>query len=990
MALTGVINDRYSIEREIGRGGMATVYLARDLRQGNRVALKILSSDFASMVSGERFSREIRITAGLQHPHILPVFDSGQVQGHPYYVMPFVDGPTLGERIRNQGPLPIDEALEIATEVADALQHAHAQGIVHRDIKPSNILLAHGHAVVADFGVARAVETFTEQDLTRTGIAVGTAAYMSPEQAAGEGVDGRSDIYSLGCVLFEMLAGRPPYTAENPRALMAKHWMDAVPSLKQARPQVRASIDALVRKAMAKRRSERFATAGEMEDAIKSVSTEERIAAIGFTPSDDQPSFAPISATRVTPPEVVVAPSEHQESFATKTAATLSPVRRPGWRRGALAFLGAGAIVASAWYFVRPREPALDRNRVIVYPLVVPENFNGSRNVGEDIGTMIGTALDGIGDLRWVDGWPLLTPAVRQDIRNLSGADARALARSKRAAFYLGGRIVTRGDSSEVFLELNDVEGDSTLARGRAGGLTSDAWRTGLRAVNVILPRLIPPGTATQGWLTEWTDRDPASIASFLLAEGAFRRVHLSDALDRYRDALASDSTFALAAIRGAQAAAWNHRPEEAASFIQIALRQKLSPRYIHFARGYQAYLDGAADSAASELRRAIAADPDNSAAWMQLGEVYTHLLPLAGKPDSLARVAFDEARRLDPAARHLLLHSIEIRLREGDAKSAAPLVREFLAGDPDSIIAAQVRISYDCVASGTHAVQWSTEARRHPLAVLATSNSLKGGGSQLECVTRGYDAVMRADTSQAAAGRRWSATLGLASIYLLENRAEAARALMDSSMARGGGGGSFFLAAGPVYPALLTRAKEIAARDARDFGVDYRGAPTPVRRWQLGVMEALHGQRAVAEAVERSLREQAARSGVKAEMRLAESLAAFNALARGDSANAVQALESLVAAPVPGGEIVWDIAAPRGLERLTLARMMARRGDYRKAIDIANVFDTSWPSIYLLYVPASLQLRSEAAEALADNASAAHFRNRLAAMRGEMAVAGK
>ncbi|HEY0243274.1 MAG TPA: protein kinase, partial [Gemmatimonadaceae bacterium] len=680
MTLTGVIDDRYSIEREIGRGGMATVYLARDIRHGNRVALKILTSDFASMVSGERFTREIRITAGLQHPNILPVFDSGQHNGHPYYVMPFVDGPTLSERIKKGGALAIDEALEIAGEVADALAHAHAEGIVHRDIKPSNILLAHGHAVVADFGVARALEPVTEQDLTRTGIAVGTAAYMSPEQAAGEIVDGRSDVYSLGCVLYEMIAGHPPYTAPNPRALMAKHWMDEIPSLRAVRSSVRSSIEALVRKAMAKRPAERFATAAEMEAAIRNVSTEERLAAIGFTPSDDQPSFSPPALTRTALAEIRAAvpiSTIIEPVTAPPTSAPppteLVPARRIGTRHVALAAAAVAVLGVAAWQYTKTREPKLDRNRVLVYPLLVPDDFKGSRNVGEDIGTMIGTALDGAGQLRWIDGWPLLTPAIRQNIRNLSGAEARAIARSRRAAWYLAGRIVSRGDSSEVFLELNDVEGDSTVARGRASGLTSDAWRTGLHAVNSILPVLIPPGTKPEALLAEWADRDPSAVASFLLGESAFRRVHLTEALQHYRNALQSDSTFGLAAIRGAQAAAWNHRSEEAASFIDAALRGPMSPRYTHFARGYQAYLAGAADSAAAELRRSVAIDPEMSAAWMQLGEVYVHLLPFAGHPDSLARVAFDEAFRVDSSAKNSLLHSIEIRLRAGDVTSAAP-----------------------------------------------------------------------------------------------------------------------------------------------------------------------------------------------------------------------------------------------------------------------------------------------------------------------------
>ena len=996
LTLTGVIDDRYSIEREIGRGGMATVYLARDLRHGNRVALKILTSDFASMVSGERFTREIRITAALQHPHILPVFDSGQYNGHPYYVMPFVDGPTLSERIKKNGALAIDEALEIAGEVADALAHAHAEGIVHRDIKPSNILLAHGHAVVADFGVARAVETVAELDLTRTGIAVGTAAYMSPEQAAGEAVDGRSDVYSLGCVLYEMIAGHPPYTAANPRALMAKHWMDEIPSLRAVRSSVRSSIESLVRKAMAKRPAERFATAAEMVAAIRNVSTEERLAAIGFTPSDDQPSFSPPALTRTALAEIraavpvatVLEPPSPPVIPPTVTAP--APRRRIGRRQIVLAVASIAALGAAAWQYTISRDPGLDRNRVLIYPLLVPEDFKGSRNVGEDIGTMIGTALDGAGQLRWIDGWPLLAPQVRQNIRNLSGADARAIARSRGAAWYLAGRIVSRGDSSEVFLELNDVEGDSTVARGTASGLTSDAWRTGLHAVNAILPVLIPPGTQAETLLAEWTDRDPSAVASFLLGESAFRRVQLSEALQNYRDALKADSTFGLAAIRGAQAAAWNHRSDEAAAFIDAALQTPLSPRYAHFTRGYQAYLAGAADSAALELRRTIAIDPEMSAAWMQLGEVYAHLLPFTGNPDSLARAAFDAAFRVDSSAKNFLLHSIEIRLRAGDVEGAAPMVRAFLAADPDTILAHQVRVMYACARNGAGGVQWAREARAHPLAVLAAANNLKGSRAGFACAIRGYDAVMRSDTSAAAAGRRWSATSGLASAYVAQNRSSAAIALLDSSMAKGWGGGAYFLAAAPVYPEFRPRAREIAQRDERLYGASYATAPTPIRMWQLGIFESVAGRPDVAGRVAAQLADIAGKSGLSSDRRLARSLGAFNDLSRGDTARAAATLDSLIREPVPSGEIVWDIGAPRGLERLTLARIHAARGDYRKAIDIANVFDAAWPSIYMLYVPASLQLRIDAAVRLESSVLASRFRDRLATMRGEKAVAGK
>ena len=984
VTLTGIVNDRYEIERELGRGGMATVFLARDLRHGNRVALKVLSPDLASMVSGERFTREIRITAGLQHPHILPVFDSGQVNGLPYYVMPFVDGPTVEQRIKNEGPLPIGEALEIAHEVADALAHAHSRGFVHRDIKPSNILLAHGHAVVADFGIARAVEPETaDHDLTRTGIAVGTAAYMSPEQSAGEDVDGRSDVYSLGCVLYEMLAGKPPFSATSPRALMAKHWMNEVPSLSAARKSVRRSIEALVFKALAKRPDQRFASAAEFEDAIQLVSTEEKLVAAGFTPTDDQQTYAPGEPVTRSNPEAPVVTVEEV------------PLPPPRVRRLSIRTLAlAAAVIAVAglgvWKLTRPDTPALDRNRIIVYPLLVPTDFAGSRNIGEDIGTMIGTALDGAGDIRWIDGWPLLSPETRRDIRNLTALDARTLARSRRAAWYLTGRIIMRGDSSEVFLELNDVEGDSTVARGRAIGLTSDAWRTGLHAVNSLLPSLLPGASGDVDILSEWQDRDPAAVASFLLAESAFRRVQIAASLDNYRAALRADSTFGLAAIRGAQAATWNHRPDEAESFIDLALRQPLPPRYTHFARGYKAYLAGYADSAAAELRRVVALDPGMSVAWMQLGEVYIHLLPYAGNPDSLARVAFEEAYRLDPDAKQALFHVLELRLRSGEHVEAAPLVREFLAAKPDSLLARQVTFMYECLSKGPNGMDWNTAARLEPLAALSAANSLKGGGSHLECAKGGYAAVIRHDTAQAGAGRRWAATFGLASAFLAQGNATAAQAEIDSAVARGQGGGSFYFMAAPLFTDVAHLAFDMAKADEAGYGKNYEECPYPMRLWQLGVYNAAYFQIDKAEAVARNLERKAAASGSPVEARLAKSVRAFVTLAHGDTARAVASFREIVMAPVSGTDIAWDVAAPRGIERLTLASLLFQQGHYQQAIDVANVFDAAWPSAYLLYTRDAITLRMGAARAMKDTRLEEQYRKRLASLRGDRVVTGK
>jgi len=208
---------RYTVGREVGRGGMAVVYLAHDLRHDRDVALKVLRPELAATLGPERFLREILLAAGLAHPHILPLYDSGDAGGCLFYAMPFVTGESLRDRLERDGQLPVAEALTIAREVADALDHAHRAGIVHRDIKPENILLQAGHAVVSDFGIARAISAAGARRVTATGMTVGTPDYMSPEQQAGSvPVDGRSDIYSLGCVLFEMLGGRPPVAVTPP------------------------------------------------------------------------------------------------------------------------------------------------------------------------------------------------------------------------------------------------------------------------------------------------------------------------------------------------------------------------------------------------------------------------------------------------------------------------------------------------------------------------------------------------------------------------------------------------------------------------------------------------------------------------------------------------------------------------------------------------------------------------------------------------------
>ena len=268
--LQAAFTDRYAIERELGRGGMATVYLAQDLKHRRPVAIKVLAPELAAALGRERFLREIETAARLTHPHILPLHDSGEADGFVYYVMPYVEGESLRDRLNREGQLSIADAVAITRNVANALSYAHSRDVVHRDVKPENILLSNGEAVVADFGIAGAIDAAGGGKLTRTGLVLGTPAYMSPEQGAGErALDGRSDLYSLGCVLYEMLAGEPPFTGPTGQAIIAKRFTDPVPSVRRMRETVPLPMDQAIAKALARAPADRFATTHQFAEAVR-------------------------------------------------------------------------------------------------------------------------------------------------------------------------------------------------------------------------------------------------------------------------------------------------------------------------------------------------------------------------------------------------------------------------------------------------------------------------------------------------------------------------------------------------------------------------------------------------------------------------------------------------------------------------------------------------------------------------------------------------
>ncbi len=273
--VTSALAGRYAIRQVIGVGGAATVYRAADLKHGRDVALKVLRPEVAASLGAERFIREIRTAARLTHPHILPLHDSGEADGLLYYVMPFVEGESLRDRIARERQMPVPDAVAIACEVAEGLDYAHGRGVVHRDVKPENVLFPGGRAALTDFGVARGAAAEDAAPLTETGLAVGTPEYMSPEACAGgEAVDGRSDEYSLACVLYEMLAGRPPFTAATPQAVLARHLADAVPPLGTVRPDAPANVIRTVMRGLGKAPADRFPTLRAFADALRSAAAE--------------------------------------------------------------------------------------------------------------------------------------------------------------------------------------------------------------------------------------------------------------------------------------------------------------------------------------------------------------------------------------------------------------------------------------------------------------------------------------------------------------------------------------------------------------------------------------------------------------------------------------------------------------------------------------------------------------------------------------------
>jgi tetratricopeptide (TPR) repeat protein len=914
--------DRYRVEEEIGHGGMAVVFRARDLRLDREVAVKVLDADVSATLAHQRFHREVSLAAKLQHPNIVPLFDSGEADGLFYYVMPLIEGESLRDRLKTEGQLPLDEALRIADDVADGLSFAHARGIVHRDVKPSNILLSGGRALVADFGIARAMHVAGGSELTSSGILLGTPTYMSPEQASGESeLDARSDVYALGCVLYEMLAGEPPFGGPTPQVVIARQVAATAPSLALVRPDLPPAVFQTVGRALAKAKVDRFPSAEAFKAAL------------------------------------------HGTSGSRVGAGTL------GWSRWAL---GAVAAILLALVFVvlrPPPAPPLDENRIVVFPFVERGGAVLPAGTGELVALAIGSAFEHAEPLRWIDGWLWVDERARRDPLTLTAQVADSIARSQRARYRLDGFVAARGDSASVILTLYDVAEARQIAQHTEVGrpVQDSLVQLGIRAAMRALPDMVGAGVD----VTPLLDRHPSAVALFLLGERAYRQSRFSEALVHYEAALDADSALAPAALNGAPAASWLDQTARARALLDRGMAGAgLSDLQRVFARGLRAYLDGEADTAVAYLRRAVEADPTRPDAWMALGEVHRHLLP-RGSTDSLRMQAFEAAVRADPGFAPARFHLAEAALWRGDPRGAEEHAVHLSRTGADVGLVRRMRLMIDCARDGPDPAPWSEAAREDPELAIDAAYALTPSVVLWPCAETGFRAVWAAP--DVAFLPRWAALLALNNLEVARGRAESALALVDTALAAGIG-----VAGGlPVLDAIAgvdTRARAQAVVDG--LGTDYanRGAQG---LWLMGTWEALRGDTERVRAIATELERRASGSGARTDRLWAEVIGARLDALDGRTEQAVARLAGL-RPDATRPDIAWSMWEGLGYERLEEARLLIELGEYARAEAVAAELDHPAPIMYVALRPESLRLRARAARLRGDDAGATRYESRV------------
>jgi len=667
--LQSALGDLYSIDREIAGGGMSKLFLATERSLDRNVVVKLLPPELAGEVSAARFVREVQVTARLTHPHVLPILAAGARDGLLYSVMPFVEGESLRQRLRREGRLPIDDAVQLLREIADALAHAHGRGIVHRDVKPENILLEEGHAVLADFGIARAVDVArtdtTGAPLTGTGTSLGTPGYMAPEQLAGDPhVDARADLYALGVIGYEMLTGEPPFTRESTRALAKAHLVEAPSAVTDIRPETPKSLAAAVAKALAKEPNDRFQSAAEFRDALRAM----------------------------------VAPT--------------SPPARARWRMiiGGIAIL-ALAVGGGFAFAHRHAGSLLEADLLAVAPFEV---LDPSLQLWhEGIVDMLSRDLDGAGPLRTVAP----TIIVRHWHGTADASSSAQLARDVGARLVIFGTLVRSGtDSVRLDATLFDAGASRVLAETQFRDQTAHLDRLCDSLAVKLLNEVSRGQRVSAVRLAGFGRTSLPALKSFLQGEQHYRRAEMDSARGYYEQAIALDGTFAVAYQRLGRIAAWKNAQGDSLSRVYAfragTLNHGIAPResLLIVADSLYAAIEAVAANPAtwSHARRQLqtldyAAQryPDDPEVWNDLGEARFHYGPIFLLTREDAFSAFARAIALDSAFGLPYGHGIPLALFLQGRAAALRYLREYLATTSSGEFPSEMQIVQHVLASG-------------------------------------------------------------------------------------------------------------------------------------------------------------------------------------------------------------------------------------------------------------------------------------------------
>lgn len=916
------VGSRYLVEQQIGAGGSSIVFAARARDSGRQVALKVLRPEFAASTFATRFEREIQVMRALVHPHIVPILDAGVADDLVYLVMPLLEQASLRDRLRASGPLPVDEALRIAREVASALAHSHAAGIVHRDVKPANVMLVGDTtAMVTDFGVAHLAVAEDGESLTASGVSIGTPEYMSPEQASGSRhVDARADVYALGCMLYEMLAGEPPFSGRSAQTVITRQLHDAPTPPSRLRRAIPPNVEAAILKALAK------------------------------TPVDRHPSV---------------------EAFVAALDAPLPRPKPTARRRGILLVASLGIAATALVVVLLPARPVLDPSRVVIFPLR-EVGLPTTDGTGEAVSTFVGYALESVEPLKWLNGADLLGDTERRPGAVLSTPRLRELARRSRAAFFIEGTLSRDGDSTSALLTLHTVDGDSVLRRGRAASPTVGASlpKVGLRAVSQILPALLAPGRRID--LSVLRDRDAVAIGHFLAGERAYRAMRFREASQHFGAAVAGDSVFAIAALRGALSASWAEHMDTARAFAQAASRGEsaLPAKYAWVARGVAHYIAGRAAAAAAAFDSAITRDSAMADAWMGLAESYYHFAPSLPAVDSLAERAYRQVIARDSTFSPAHFHLAQIELRRRQTTSADRYLGRTL--EVDTVFRRQIALMRDCV-TGSARVAWQDVAAAQVQVALNVAKTLSSPTTHIACADSAFLAVLRLPTATGA--QRWGALVGATSSLIGSNRTEDAIQLLASSDASGLPGWSLVLLASAIEGKALGSADSVVTA----LGTGY-AAMSSNWLWLLMNWHSMRGASTELKAIHQVLQSRTDTTHRRVDSLFTRNAMARLSLAQHDTAAAIQALQSLE----PNGtraELTWQPWEALAGERLLLAQLLLARGRPAEAAKVAAYLDAPEPIVHVMYRRQAIELRIRSATALGNRREVARLQSLVRAL---------